>query len=404
MAAALRNCCYKVACFRLRFTTKRHVLGRVSEFSTTITSNKDPELDDIFPHLRRSSRLSAEEYAKIESYVKKDLADVESEEVSGRDEDRDDDEFTQMFLNEEDSPNTCDPTGEDVTNKFWENVFNNSYNMKKLDAPEKPKRLKQTFMNMGESEPWEQEGMLPDDEDDLTSLGHGELELHRELRHYARLAAWEMPLLYSKLSSLNESDNLNLRKPFNPPTIHTPLRFRYTTYMGEQHPAENKVVLEFSPSDIPDLTDSQRIKLRKIAGVRWNPERDIVKMSCESYGTQAQNKRYLGDIFASLVKEAKDTTDTMEDIPLSTKHHTFKQVPQFPQEWIINKNRQKELEEHRRQLIKKDKDLETEGLLVDGVSCVQTMLEEFDKAANMIVPEVTPAGSKGQGKTIAVKR
>lgn len=349
-------------------------------------------MDDLFPHLRRSSRLGAEEYAKIESYVKKDLADIETEEVSEGDEDREDDEFTQMFLNEEDSPNNCDPTGEDVTNKFWENVFNNSYNMKKLDAPEKPKRLKQTFMNMGESEPWEQEGMLPDDEDDMTSLGHGELELHRELRHYARLAAWEMPLLY------------NLRKPFKPPTMSTPLRFRYTTYMGEQHPAENKVVLEFSPSDISDLTDSQRIKLRKIAGVRWNPERDIVKMSCESYGTQAQNKRYLGDVFASLVREAKDTTDTMEDIPLSTKHHKFKKVPQFPQEWIINENRQKKLEEHRRQLIKKDKDLETEGLLIDGVSCVQTMLEDLDKAANLIVPEVTPAGGKSQRKTIAVKR
>lgn len=31
--------------------------------------------------------------------------------------------------------------------------------------------------------------------DDLTSLGHGELEQHRELREYARLIAWELPLL-----------------------------------------------------------------------------------------------------------------------------------------------------------------------------------------------------------------
>ena len=33
--------------------------------------------------------------------------------------------------------------------------------------------------------------------DDITSLAHGELEQHRELRQYARLAVWEMPLLYS---------------------------------------------------------------------------------------------------------------------------------------------------------------------------------------------------------------
>ena len=38
-------------------------------------------------------------------------------------------------------------------------------------------------------------------EDDISSLAHGDLEQHRELREYARLAAWEMPLLSSK--SLN---------------------------------------------------------------------------------------------------------------------------------------------------------------------------------------------------------
>lgn len=31
--------------------------------------------------------------------------------------------------------------------------------------------------------------------DDLTSHGHGELAKHRQLRHYNRLIAWEMPLL-----------------------------------------------------------------------------------------------------------------------------------------------------------------------------------------------------------------
>ena len=43
-----------------------------------------------------------------------------------------------------------------------------------------------------------EESMGPDEDyygDDLTSLGHGELEKHRELREYARLIAWELPLL-----------------------------------------------------------------------------------------------------------------------------------------------------------------------------------------------------------------
>lgn len=43
-----------------------------------------------------------------------------------------------------------------------------------------------------------EEALGPDEDyygDDLTSHGHGELEQHRELRDYARLIAWELPLL-----------------------------------------------------------------------------------------------------------------------------------------------------------------------------------------------------------------
>ncbi len=75
--------------------------------------------------------------------------------------------------------------------------------------------------------------------------------------------------------------------------------------MGEQHPAEKKVVLEFTPADMPNLTEIQRDKLRKLVGVRYNPETDIVKMSCEMFETQAQNKRYLGDLVDKLLEEAR---------------------------------------------------------------------------------------------------
>jgi small subunit ribosomal protein S35 len=75
--------------------------------------------------------------------------------------------------------------------------------------------------------------------------------------------------------------------------------------MGEQHPAEKKVGLEFCTEDIRDLTPVQRDKLKKLAGVRYNPETDIIKMSCEMFESQAQNKRYLGDLVDELVREAK---------------------------------------------------------------------------------------------------
>ena len=96
-----------------------------------------------------------------------------------------------------------------------------------------------------------------------------------------------------------------MAKDFVPPTQKEVLRFRYTNYMGEQHPAEKKVVVEFCPADMPDLTHVQRDKLKKLAGSRWNPETGIIKMSCEMFETQAQNKRYLGDLVDTLLQEAK---------------------------------------------------------------------------------------------------
>ena len=95
-----------------------------------------------------------------------------------------------------------------------------------------------------------------------------------------------------------------MAKPFEPPTPEMPLRFRYTSYMGEYHPAEKKVVVEFCPADL-GLTPVQQDKLKKLAGARYNPEKEIVRMSCESHEHQAQNKRYLGDLVQKLIAEAK---------------------------------------------------------------------------------------------------
>lgn len=75
--------------------------------------------------------------------------------------------------------------------------------------------------------------------------------------------------------------------------------------MGEEHPAEKKVVVEFCPADLPDLTPVQMEKLKKLAGVRYNPKTEIIKMSCEMFETQAQNKRYLGDLVNAMLQEAR---------------------------------------------------------------------------------------------------
>lgn len=58
--------------------------------------------------------------------------------------------------------------------------------------------IKTGFMAMGEED---EQGTGEDEDfegDDISSTAHGELEQHREMREYARIAAWEMPLLSSE--------------------------------------------------------------------------------------------------------------------------------------------------------------------------------------------------------------
>ncbi|KAF2965669.1 hypothetical protein GQX73_g7871 [Xylaria multiplex] len=196
------------------------------------------------------------------------------------------------------------------------------------------------------------------DEDDIMSMAHAKFEEFREFREYARIAAWQMPLL-SKLAT-----------PFEPPTAQEPLRFRFTSYMGEFHPAEKKVVVEFSPRDLP-LDEAQQQKLRKLLGPRWNPETDIAKMSCEQFEHPAQNKRYLGDLVNKLVEQAKDPTDMFEDVPLDTRHHTFKVKPKFPKEWRMTEERRKFLEDTREKILLLDQKKEEEGTLISGAEKIE---------------------------------
>lgn len=92
--------------------------------------------------------------------------------------------------------------------------------------------------------------------------------------------------------------------------------------MGEYHPAEKKVVVEFSPEDF-GLTEVQKMKLRKLAGPRYNPEKETIKMSCESFEHQAQNKRYLAELVEKLLREAKvcvyshNKLESLENTPIA---------------------------------------------------------------------------------------
>ncbi|WQF89027.1 Putative small ribosomal subunit protein mS35 [Colletotrichum destructivum] len=228
------------------------------------------------------------------------------------------------------------------------------------------------------------------DEDDMMPMAHAKLDEIREHRQYHRIMAWEMPLL-SKLV-----------KPFEPPQDDQVLRFRYTTYMGEYHPAQRKVVVQFSPADLK-LSPVQADKLRKLAGPRYNPETDTVKMSSDKYEHQAQNKRYLSDLVDTLIEAAKDPKDTFKDIPLDTRHHEFKNKPKFPKEWRMTEERRKELDEFRQRALEIDAGRTEDGRLVDGAQKIEAALAAPEQT-NDKVAQLVGARGRGAGKQKAARR
>lgn len=193
---------------------------------------------------------------------------------------------------------------------------------------------------------------------------------------------------------------LELAKPFKPPTDKQVLRWRYTTYFGDNHPAEKKVVVEFAPDDL-GLTKVQTEKLKKLAGPRYNPEKGFVKMSCESYEQQAQNKRYLLDLVDDLIKTAKDPKDTFADVPLDTRHHEFTYKPRFPKEWLMTEERRRSLEQQRETLKLEEVQRIDSGKIVDGKQVIDSYLlekmkEEQEKAARETVTVAAPARSNAR--------
>ncbi|MCJ1282745.1 37S ribosomal protein S24, mitochondrial [Xylographa opegraphella] len=237
--------------------------------------------------------------------------------------------------------------------------------------PGSNERFKSGLMAMGEINEMDSGEDEVFEGDDMSSIAHGELEQHRELRAYARIAAWEMPLL-SKLA-----------KPFEPPTT-TPLRFRYTDYFGETHPARFKIVCEFSPMDLP-LTPAQRLTLIKLVGVRYDPQRDLVRMSCEMFETQAQNKRYLGDLVDTLIKEAKEG-EAFEDVPVDFRHVKWQDRKEFPEGWKLSGGKREALEERRRERERKEQERVARGQIVDGVRVIEAAMKAARAEERVEIP------------------
>ncbi|KAL9032574.1 MAG: hypothetical protein Q9214_007908 [Letrouitia sp. 1 TL-2023] len=269
----------------------------------------------------------------------------------------------------------------------------------KLPRPPKESLIREGLFAMDEPDPQNTGEDEDFDGDDISSTAHGELEQHREMREYARIIAWEMPLL-SKLA-----------KPFTPPPLTHPLRFRYTNYMGETHPAASKVVCEFCTRDLSPspLSETQRVKFTKLLGPHYNLSTDLAKISCESFETQAQNKRYLGDLVDTLITEAQTSEDMFEDVPVDMRHIRVKKrdlIAPFPEAWKLTDERRQYLQRKWGENRRKEIEVGERQLLVDGLAVIEEAAQALptrEERRALMQPTTAVIKGKGKGRTMRAR-
>jgi small subunit ribosomal protein S35 len=85
-----------------------------------------------------------------------------------------------------------------------------------------------------------------------------------------------------------------------------------------------------------------------------------------------------------------------EDIPLDTRHHTFKQQYRFPKEWRLTEERKKELGARRKEALLLDEKKRAEGSLIDGMQAIQQALIQAQNAE--VVPVAVSRGRLTRGR------
>jgi small subunit ribosomal protein S35 len=134
-------------------------------------------------------------------------------------------------------------------------------------------------------------------------------------------------------------------------------------------------------------------KFIKLAGPRYNPSTGIIKLSCEKFDTQAQNKRFLGETIHSLIQEAKDSKDTFADVPFDFRHHKPKKRWEFPKEWALTPERKQYLENKRAEAAKMEDRKVQNGKMIDGKTIIDTSLPFLNE---QVQEPVMVGGARGK--------
>lgn len=194
-----------------------------------------------------------------------------------------------------------------------------------LSAAQRQKLAQQTDVDMFGPPKSEQYESSEFQYDDLPSLAHLHLEEHRTAREFIRSAAYELPLLSQ------------YRSQYRAPKPTENLRFKHYSFPKEEnHPASTKVVLAFTPEST-NIAPENLHKLKLLAGRRFDSEKNEIRISANQFGTQAQNKHYLAQIYSKLLAAASEG-EKFDDVALDQRHvvKRMKKQPtkvQWPEEW-----------------------------------------------------------------------
>ncbi|ORZ40136.1 mitochondrial ribosomal subunit protein-domain-containing protein, partial [Catenaria anguillulae PL171] len=156
------------------------------------------------------------------------------------------------------------------------------------------------------------------------------------VRSYLEKAHNELPHLRAALKP----------EPYSPPSKRAYLRFRYVDHPSDQtNPMDRKVTLYVKVSEVAaaeKLSKDQEHALKLLAGPRFDPIDKVITMANDRFMYRAQNKAWLADTFAELLKQAKELKVPVADLPVDTRHVAKKakalarkERVKFPKEWLI---------------------------------------------------------------------
>ena len=114
------------------------------------------------------------------------------------------------------------------------------------------------------------------------------------------------------------------------------------------------------------------------------------------FETQAQNKRYLGDLVDTLIDEAKNEEDMFEDVPFDFRHHKEKKEVVFPEGWKMTEERRRQLEVDRERRAVGEMRREQEGRMLVGSQIIEEALQAVPVRDESMVLLEAEQGKRGR--------